>query len=166
MNPREAAEILSQAYATFPHLTLTPHAINQWLNLFSKTDSALFSAALNQAILDEPSAFFPSPSAVARIVRAAERPMSQLETAEEAWEAAWNDKPKSQRTKRTIELMPGWDKRGQWLVDSMPFKRKDFIKIYEQLAEKDEVISSRESVNSRRALSSSEKQILKLVGMK
>lgn len=166
MNPKEAAEILHQAYATFPHLTLTPHAIQQWLNLFCEVESGLFSAALNQAILQESSAFFPSPSAVARILKAATSTESQLETAEEAWDSAWKGHRLTKRAKRTTELMPGWNNRGQWLTDSMPFKRRDFIQIYEQLVEKDEALSSKGAVENRRALTHHEKRILKLVGTK
>jgi len=37
------------------------------------------------------------------------------------------------RIARTIELMGGWIQSGEWLVDDLEWKRKDFMKIYNGL---------------------------------
>jgi hypothetical protein len=161
MTKQEIAKILNAAYATFPHITLTPHAIAQWFALFEQEEAGKFQAALNQAILSEESKFFPVPSQVAKVLKLMAAPVSCLETAVEAWESAWKGKAVSKKTRRVLELMPGWEQRGQWQTEHMPFRRKEFIEIYTQLEEKESSRLKRDI-----ALTASERKVLQIAGLK
>lgn len=159
MNEEEMARILNSAYASFPNLTLTPHAVVQWSILFHDCDAAKFQAALNQAILQDDAKFFPTPGQVNKILKLIGT-RGRLETPQEAWEAAWNGGDLSRRSKSTIRLMCNWDRRGEWLTDHLPFKRKEFIEIYESLEDKEKNIETR-----TRGLSAGSAKTLKRLGV-
>lgn len=148
MTKNDMARVLNAAYATFPHLTLTPHAIAQWFTLFGACDAATFSAALNQAVKSSNARFFPVPGEVNQIIF--KRSETPAPLGVEVWEACvelaqrgrgLSDAQKvfadNDRALKAIRAV-GWDRiRYADLETELPFIRKDFVSYYDRMVDHD-----------------------------
>ena len=163
MNKDEMHKILAVELIPFAQVTVTPAYSGGWYNYFSNVPASQFAMALQQAVMQSTSGFPPTPGQVNAVLKTFNALPEDLETADQAWDLAWSGKPCSARAQEAARLMGDWDKRFMWLLDSLPFKRKDFSRIYEGLKQREQ--SEGVQVSARAMLNNNQKSILNKLGL-
>lgn len=154
----QVAKVLAVEFLFYPSVQITPALSAAWHSHFADCEPEEFAAGMRAAIQNQNDKWPPVPSQVRAIIQAARKGPEELETPEEAWAAAMAGKNMSRKARRAALLMDGYEKRGQWLIESMPFKKREFIEIYKNLENKDRRVAVRDQ-----ALTIGERSALKLI---
>lgn len=169
ITPAEVGKILMIEFIFFPHTTITPELIQAWHLQFRFCEPKEFLAAIHLAVADVSKGFPPTPGEVWKILRRLRATPESLETSDMAWDSAWKNKNISKRTIAVLNLMPEWANRNLWNTEYLPFRKKEFAQIYNDLKEHDEVLSTQNIARteigySREALPTIAQNLLKELG--
>jgi hypothetical protein len=159
----ECAKVLACEFIFFPSITVGPELVAAWWGHFQDCSAQEFATALHRAVNAQTDKWPPSPGQVRGIIKASRKGPSELETPEQAFWAVFNKQNPSTRALAAWKLLPASDKPGLWETASMPFKVKDFCRIYESLKEQSEAQESQGGaigLSPRGELTSGEQKVL------
>jgi hypothetical protein len=175
MKQHEMTKILTMFFPTFwPSMELTQETMKMWFKLFEGEDAHTFCAAMKSAVLEPGRAFPPAPGEVQKyLTKALATPEDKL-TASEAWgkvltcasrslsrfqmEKSLNEFPRAVKA----ALQVGYERiRFSDTEKELPFVRKDFVRYYEEMKDRD-TESSQVRLGNRQSLPEPARELLKL----
>lgn len=161
-------KILGVEFVFFGHVEVTPQLVEAWWLHFRHCEKGEFFAALHIAVNKKDNGFPPAPGEVWAEVRKLRATHQTLETADRAWHELWHGAP-SKRALAAAEIMPEWDKRGQWDEKYMHFRKKEFERIYNDLKEQDDILETqgiaRDALGyAREQLPEAAKKVMEAIG--
>lgn len=140
LSKSDVGKVLAVEFAFYAHTAITPELIKAWHLHFRNCETREFVAAMHLAVSENKTNFPPSPSDVKRMIKRLNAGPEQLETVSEAWDAVRKGQDISARARATLEMWPDWKQRDNWLTEHLPFKKRDFEKIYLELKDRDETL--------------------------
>lgn len=163
----KVGEVLAVEFAFYGHTVISPELAKAWHLHFMSYDAREFVAGIHLAVSENKTNFPPSPSDVKRMIKRLRG--ENLETTNEAWNAVRSGKGISARAQAVLEMWPDWKQRDNWLTEHIPFKKRDFEKIYLELKERDETLELQNVARvelgyGREALPNAASDILKELG--
>jgi len=171
MKKTEIGKILITRLGCFANLEITENYILSWFSHFQNMEANIFDAALHEAVISNDSNFPPSPAKVYEVYNRLTAPAEALETADQAWASLWTDyKSASKKAKEAARLLE-WENKGMWLESSLPFKKRDFAQIFNDLTDSDKTLrlqnKNRDLIGySREKLNLNETKLLKEINDK
>lgn len=145
----EMSQILATSFIFFPGIEITEPLVRAWHLFFKDEDPMQLAAAFQVAIKNNSSGFAPTPGQVEKILKSLQQKETRLELASEAWEAAWHGYPEtSEMAKKAARLVGDWDNRFMWKLDIIPFRRRDFERIFNELKERTTEIELQEETQA------------------
>lgn len=134
-----------------------------WYSHFKDLSALDFQKALKLAINSNTSGFPPVPGQVWEAHKSLNKTLDDLESADQAWDSAWNNKQLSPLAYKATELMHDWKGRGYWPLDTLHFKKREFEKIFNNLKEQRDHVDANRTISNQ--LNSNEINLLKRLGM-
>ena len=144
MKLAETAVILNKAASVFPHKTFTELEMKTWYELFSELEPKVFLSSILHAVKTPGRTFFPTPGEVCEVL-ADLKSLAEL-SADEAWQAvcelARNGGALGDSKACKAAKIVGWDRIRLEPFEALPFLKKEFVRAYERILEREEFISS------------------------
>jgi len=145
----EVNKVLAVEFIFYPQTTITPELVKAWHLHFKDCTREDFFAAMHVAVAENKTGFPPSPGAVREYLKKLKANPEDLETADQAWAILLKNGKPSARAIAATEIMPDWHNRGRWETQYLPFRKKEFERIYNDLKEKDEILETQGIVRSQ-----------------
>lgn len=148
MTKKELFEILVNLPTTYQHFNLSENIVNVWFEYFKNEPLEIFRIAFIECEKNNSTGFPSTPGQVNEWLKKLKLTEDDLETADEAWHDAWHNLAFiSPLTERALQLMD-FANRGMWLEKDLPYKKREFINIYNSL--KDKYLTSSQLEDVRR----------------
>ena len=144
MKLSETAVILNKAATVLPNKTFSELEIKTWYELFQEMEPKMFYAGVLQALKTPGRKFFPTPGEVSEVFAEAKR--LGEDSADEAWNsicelAQYGGKLSDSKACQAAKII-GWDRIRYEPLENLPFLKKEFVRVYERLVDREEFASS------------------------
>jgi hypothetical protein len=141
ISENEVSKILAIEFAFYAHTPITPELVMAWFTHFRTVERDDFYAAIHIAVAENTDKFPPTPSEVREVLKRLKATQETLETGELAWENIRLREPKiSKRSAQVLAVWGQWKERHNWLTEHVPFRQREFIRLYNDIKEQDEVL--------------------------
>ena len=141
ISENDVSKILAIEFAFYAHTTITPQLVMAWFTHFRTVERDDFYAALHITVAENEDKFPPTPAEVSRVLKRLKATKESLETGEIAWENIRLREPIiSARSAQVLSVWGQWKERHNWLTEHAPFRQREFIRLYNDIKEQDEVL--------------------------
>ena len=148
MTKEELKALLGIIYAEYPDVKLTQERYALWWEQIKELD---FNIAKKAALNLSEQITYGAPKFVdfKRCLDNLTAQPEDLETADEAWASMWLREDGSPRAKATARLVHDWSNKRLWNLETeVPWKQKEFIRIYNGLKEKDRIVGIKDGMTA------------------
>ena len=144
---KEITQVLAVEMIFYPQVMLDEKLATAWHMQFKDCTPQEFQSALHMAVQKNKSGFPPTPGSVREIISESRKTPDDMETAEEAWHGMFKRNQGSARAKAAARLMHDWSNKDRWDYDTqVPWKQKEYIRIYNGLKNKDEILGIKQEM--------------------
>lgn len=171
ISENDVSKILAIEFAFYAHTPITPQLVMAWFTHFRTVERDDFYAALHIAVAENTDKFPPTPAEVTQVLRKLKSTQESLETAEIAWENVRLRAPViSARSAQVLEMWGQWKERHNWLTEHLPFRRSEFMRLYNDLKQTDETMElqgkARNEIGyAREGLTGPQRDLLQRLGL-